>query len=86
MSKVMQLTQMSIFSPWDTIINVQRSADRHTPCRLSEENDHFYSHIYFFTLSVKMFSNVLVCECGAEYMEINHLKNPSFHNYNREAD
>ena len=51
-SKAMQLTQMSVFSPWGTIINVQRSADKHTLCRLSEENDHFYSHIYLFTLSV----------------------------------
>ena len=67
---------MSVFSPWGTIINVQRCADKHTLCRLSEENDHFYSHIYLFTLSVKLFSalNVLVCELHAEYMKVNTLK------------
>ena len=76
----MQLTQMSVFSPWGTIINVQRSADKHTLCRLSEENDHFYSHIYLFTLSVKLFSvlNVLICELHAEYMKVNVLKIPPF--------
>ena len=76
----MQLTQRSVFSPWGTIINVQRSADKHTLCRLSEENDHFYSHIYLFTLSVKLFSvlNVLICELHAEYMKVNVLKIPPF--------
>ena len=76
----MQLTQMSVFSPWGTIINVQRSADKHTLCRLSEENDHFYSPIYLFILSVKLFSalNVLVCELHAEYMKVKTLKIPPF--------
>lgn len=76
MSKVMQLTQMPIFSHWGTIINVQRSADRHRPYRCSL----LYNHIYLFTQSIKIFNayNVLVCELDAKYMEINNLKIPFF--------